>query len=137
MTKLTTTPIDVKKADTSAPMETSLTNKPTQDAARDTTTIDQKILEEFTARLRSRVAVCEAVTGYSFRDRHLCAEALNRLDGDAALVLKDGESVCLPKNDKLAVYGDVVATAELYRVWVKKPGSFTGRCRFLSPMAVV
>lgn len=97
----------------------------------DTTTTDQSTLEEPTARLHNKIAVCEAITGYSFRDRHLCAEALNRLDGDAALVLKDGEPVRLPKNDRLAVYGDVVATAELCRVWSEQPGASTGERRFL------
>ena len=117
-------------ADTSTAVETSTTDNLTKDTTTmDTTTtdnytaVDQSTVEESTARLRSRIAVCKAVTGYSFRDRHLCAEALNRLDGDAALVLKDGEQVHLPENDKLAFYGDVVATSELCRVWIEHPGS--------------
>jgi hypothetical protein len=67
--------------------------------------------------LEVKVENCERFISYIFVKKALCAEALNAA-GDGTLFYPGNGTTCnLPKNDRLAVYGDIVAAQILCRRW--------------------
>ena len=70
----------------------------------------------------AKVAECERFLNYTFVNKHLCLEALQKegwpLPGGAP-VLFDGEIICVPKNDKLANHGDIVLDFVINTLWIR------------------
>lgn len=80
---------------------------------------------DFDHRFGAKIARCELAIAYTFNDKTLCAQALNAA-ADTAAIYRDGQAVRrLPKNDRLALYGDVVAEPVLCRRWFME-GRTTG-----------
>lgn len=72
---------------------------------------------DFETRFADKVLQCERVIGYSFDEKALCAKALNTA-ADGMSFYRDGITTRqLPKNDRLAVYGNIAATMALCRRW--------------------
>ena len=65
-----------------------------------------------------RITRCEAIIGYVFKSKALCIEALNAA-GDIIFRV-DGVPYRLPKNNRLAVYGDSVAASYLCGLWLER-----------------
>jgi hypothetical protein len=61
------------------------------------------------------IARCEAIIGYVFVKKTLCIEALNAAGG--LFHTLGGASRVMPKNDRLAVYGDAVTASYLCGLW--------------------
>ena len=77
---------------------------------------------DFNSRFLDRITRCERAISYSFNDKVLCAEALNA-SADVMACYHDGTSIRhLPKNDRLAVYGDSIAAPLLCRRWYSGGG---------------
>ncbi|RKL51066.1 hypothetical protein BFJ72_g519 [Fusarium proliferatum] len=70
-------------------------------------------------RLSRKVAECESIITYEFNSKSLCAQALNAAADSMAVCYMDGSIKKMPKNDRLAVYGDAAAAAYLCSLWVK------------------
>ncbi|KAI5457495.1 ribonuclease III domain-containing protein [Mariannaea sp. PMI_226] len=66
------------------------------------------------------IALCEKIIGYSFASKVLCAEALNTAGDTRARLVFDGVYTVLPKNDRLAVYGDSAADFYLCSLWLRQ-----------------
>ncbi|KAF5618074.1 ribonuclease 3 [Fusarium tjaetaba] len=67
-----------------------------------------------------KVSECESIIAYEFSSKTLCAEALNRAADWNCLILIDGSTKWMPKNDRLAVYGDSAAAFHLCNLWIKR-----------------
>ena len=65
--------------------------------------------------MNDKISRCEQIIGYTFLDRALAAEALNA--GATSWAVQDGTFQRLAKNDRLAIYGDIVAAKSLCRPW--------------------
>lgn len=75
------------------------------------------IMMSFDSRFGDNITHCERAIAYSFSGKFACAEALNTA-ADAMACYHDGRSIRkLPKNDRLAVYGDATAQRVLCRRW--------------------
>lgn len=72
---------------------------------------------DFGVQFVDKVRGCELSIGYSFHDKIICAEALNAAANVMALYRDRTSPPKLPKNDRLAVYGDVVASRALRKRW--------------------
>ena len=72
---------------------------------------------DFDSRFGRLVRGCENAIGYIFTDKRLCAEALNAAGPSGSWYVDNGSHRTLPKNDRLAVYGDSVAAPVLCRRW--------------------
>lgn len=72
---------------------------------------------DFRNRIANNVLRCEGVIGYTFVDKTLCAEALNTAADEMSFYNNGITTRQLPKNDRLAVYGDIVAAAALCSQW--------------------
>ncbi|KAJ6784562.1 hypothetical protein PWT90_09372 [Aphanocladium album] len=59
---------------------------------------------DFYTRFEDAIARSETVIGHTFRDKPLCAEALNNGGPTASVYIANGQYLRLPKNDRLAVY---------------------------------
>ncbi|KLP16002.1 Uncharacterized protein LW94_12698 [Fusarium fujikuroi] len=70
-------------------------------------------------RFSRKVAECESIITYEFNSKSLCAQALNAAADSMAVCYMDGSIKKMPKNDRLAVYGDAAAAAYLCSLWVK------------------
>lgn len=70
---------------------------------------------DFATRFGEKVEQCETIIGYVFMTKTLCGEALNA--GGESLYFLGGASLTVPKNDRLAIYGDSVAASYLCRLW--------------------
>ncbi|KAB5536118.1 ribonuclease III domain-containing protein [Coniochaeta sp. 2T2.1] len=75
---------------------------------------------DFSSAFGEKVLQCERIIGYSFRSKVLCAEALNNARDSEARYFLDGFSRQLPKNDRLAVYGDSAANLYLCSLWLQR-----------------
>ncbi|KAM0079882.1 hypothetical protein ACKRZS_007967 [Fusarium odoratissimum] len=71
-------------------------------------------------RLSRKVSECESVIAYEFNSKSLCAQALNTAADAMSVCVLDGSFKQMPKNDRLAVYGDVAAAAYLCSLWIKR-----------------
>ncbi|KAG5656817.1 hypothetical protein KAF25_010370 [Fusarium avenaceum] len=69
---------------------------------------------DFQNRFGLKVLQCEAIIGYTFKSKLLCAEALNAAADPQAVYTMDGLFKKMPKNDRLAIYGDAAAACHLY-----------------------
>ncbi|TWU70402.1 hypothetical protein ED733_000167 [Metarhizium rileyi] len=74
---------------------------------------------DFDSRFGDKITHCELAIAHTFKDKILCVEALNAAADTAACYYGDDRSIRrkLPKNNRLAVYGDRVAEAALCRRW--------------------
>jgi hypothetical protein len=64
--------------------------------------------------LNQKVSLCESILDYTFTNRTLCAEALNT---SGTLLVWENASQALPRNQRIAIYGDSVIRAQLCRQW--------------------
>lgn len=71
----------------------------------------------FNNHLEDKIARCELAIAYVFNSKIFCAEALNAAGDVNALYGSNGTVRRLSKNDRLAVYGDIVAAQSLCRHW--------------------
>ena len=80
---------------------------------------------DFSTRFGEKISLCESIIGYEFESKLLCAEALNAAGDGMAIYTLNGLLHRMPKNDRLAVYGDSVADSHLCDLWYKtgKPRS--------------
>lgn len=74
---------------------------------------------EFPNRFGLKVSQCEAIIGYTFKSKLLCAEALNAAADPQAVYTMNGFFKKMPKNDRLAIYGDAAAACHLCNLWVQ------------------
>jgi ribonuclease-3 len=75
---------------------------------------------DFETRFGNKIAQCERAIAYSFSEKALCAEASNAA-ADRMASFTNGDRICnLPKNDRLAIYGDSVAASILCRRWYRR-----------------
>ncbi|KAF4341932.1 ribonuclease III [Fusarium beomiforme] len=77
---------------------------------------------------------CQSIIGYTFKSGVLCAQALN---ADSIVITHLTDPVqFMPKNDRLAVYGDSAASLYLCGLWIEKGLAkncwSTLRCELLS-----
>jgi len=72
-----------------------------------------------------KIQTCEAIIGYTFRDKRLASEAL-QTSGIGTV----------PKNTRLAVYGDVALNMALCRLWYPA-GLDKGACSILLPFRLL
>ncbi|EWY79919.1 hypothetical protein FOYG_16983 [Fusarium oxysporum NRRL 32931] len=75
---------------------------------------------DFSSGFGPKVSQCEAIIGYCFNSKVLCAEALNAAADSKSVYILDGLLHRMPKNDRLAVYGDSAAAFYLCSVWVQR-----------------
>ncbi|KAM0315144.1 hypothetical protein ACHAPQ_011646 [Fusarium lateritium] len=75
---------------------------------------------DFSQRFGVKVSQCEALIGYTFKSKLLCAEALNAAADPQAVYTMDGFFKKMPKNDRLAIYGDAAAACHLCHLWVQR-----------------
>ncbi|KAH8706264.1 ribonuclease III domain-containing protein [Ilyonectria robusta] len=75
---------------------------------------------DFSSGFGKMVSQCEAIIGYSFTSKVLCAEALNAAGDFKSVYVSDGLFKRMPKNDRLAVYGDSTANFYLCSLWVQR-----------------
>ena len=75
---------------------------------------------DFTRHFGPKVTQCERIIGYSFKSKLLCAEAMNAAADSQADYTVDGFIRMMPKNDRLAVYGDTAATFYLAGIWMDR-----------------
>ncbi|KAM0338682.1 hypothetical protein ACHAPU_011239 [Fusarium lateritium] len=75
---------------------------------------------DFAHRFGLKVSHCEAIIGYAFESKLLCVEALNAAADAQSVYMLDGTFRRMPKNDRLAVYGDAAAALHLCSLWVQK-----------------
>lgn len=64
--------------------------------------------------LDHKVSLCESKIGYTFTERLRCATALNTA---SIHLIWESSFRLIPKNQELAVYGNVVMAAKLCRDW--------------------
>ncbi|RYP68737.1 hypothetical protein DL771_006467 [Monosporascus sp. 5C6A] len=74
---------------------------------------------DFSTRFGDKVLRCEDSIKYSFRSKVSCAEALNTAGDAMSTYVSDGSFLRVPKNDRLAVYGDAVANFYLCGLWLE------------------
>ncbi|KAF5607634.1 ribonuclease III [Fusarium pseudoanthophilum] len=67
-----------------------------------------------------KIAECETIIAYKFDDKALCAQALNTAADSNSVYVLDRCFKTMPKNDRLAVYGDSVAASYLCSLWIKR-----------------
>ncbi|EXL66158.1 hypothetical protein FOPG_17648 [Fusarium oxysporum f. sp. conglutinans race 2 54008] len=75
---------------------------------------------DFSSGFGPKVSQCEAIIGYCFNSKVLCAEALNAAADSKSVYILDGILQRMPKNDRLAVYGDSAAAFYLCSIWVQR-----------------
>ena len=75
---------------------------------------------DFSHRFGLNVDRCETIIGYCFRSKTLGAEALNAAADHQAAYNLDGALKRMPKNDRLAVYGDIAAAFHLASIWMQR-----------------
>jgi hypothetical protein len=75
---------------------------------------------DFSSGFGPKVSQCEAIIGYCFNSKVLCAEALNAAVDSKSVYILDGLLQRMPKNDRLAVYGDSAAAFYLCSIWVQR-----------------
>ncbi|PNP76507.1 hypothetical protein FNYG_09926 [Fusarium nygamai] len=74
----------------------------------------------FCPNFSQKVSECESIIAYEFSSKTLCAEALNRAADWNCQTVIDGPSKLMPKNDRLAVYGDSAAAFHLCSLWINR-----------------
>ncbi|XWW92868.1 hypothetical protein V2A60_000795 [Cordyceps javanica] len=72
---------------------------------------------DFDSRFQQNIRGCEQILLHTFLNKLRCAESLNGAGSTASVYVVDGRRKILPKNDRLAVYGDSVASAMLCQDW--------------------
>ncbi|KAG9255769.1 ribonuclease III domain-containing protein [Emericellopsis atlantica] len=75
---------------------------------------------DFSSNFGPKVSRCEKIIQYSFNSKVLCAKALNAAADSKSVYILDGLSRQMPKNDRLAVYGDSVAACYLCSIWEQR-----------------
>jgi dsRNA-specific ribonuclease len=65
-----------------------------------------------------KIQSCESIIDYTFNDKRLICEALQT--AGAGTFMYHGAWTPVPKNTRLAVYGDVVLNMALCRLWYPK-----------------
>lgn len=81
---------------------------------------------DFDSRFGHTITQCRHKIQYTFTNELLSAESLNNAGPTASGYVTNGKFTTLPKNDRLAVYGDIVATAMLCRDWYHESSSKGG-----------
>ncbi|EXK81668.1 hypothetical protein FOQG_13959 [Fusarium oxysporum f. sp. raphani 54005] len=71
-------------------------------------------------RFSRKVSECESIIAYEFNSKSLCAQALNTAAGAMSVCVLDSSLKQMPKNNRLAVYGDAAAAAHLCSLWIKR-----------------
>ncbi|RYP26155.1 hypothetical protein DL767_008151 [Monosporascus sp. MG133] len=74
---------------------------------------------DFSTRFGDKVRRCEDIIKYSFRSKMFCAEALNTAGDAASVYVSDGFFQRMPKNGRLAIYGDAAANLHLCGLWLE------------------
>lgn len=72
---------------------------------------------DFDSKFGDCVEHVEDTVPHTFANKKLCAESFNNAGPTASVYVADGQFTILPKNDRLAVYGDAVAASMLCRDW--------------------
>ncbi|RBR19968.1 hypothetical protein FVER53590_12282 [Fusarium verticillioides] len=67
-----------------------------------------------------KVSECESIIAYEFTSKTLCAEALNKAADWNCQIVINGSAKWMPKNDRLAVYGDSAVAFYLCNLWIKR-----------------
>jgi hypothetical protein len=75
---------------------------------------------DFPNRFGLKVSQYESIIGYTFKSKLLCAEALNAAADPQAVYTMNGFFNKMPKNDRLAIYGDAAAACHLCNLWVQQ-----------------
>lgn len=76
----------------------------------------------------AKIALCESILGYEFSEKRLCLEAI-QAGGD--MIIWDLNWQHIPKNDRLAVLGDILFKFELCKKWLdtgRSKGASFGAC---------
>lgn len=73
---------------------------------------------DFTTRFGQNVSRCESIIGYVFESKTLCGEALNAAADSMAEYALGGTPRRMPKNTRLAIFGDAVASSRLCSLWL-------------------
>ncbi|OAQ98330.1 hypothetical protein LLEC1_08056 [Akanthomyces lecanii] len=71
----------------------------------------------FNSRFEPLVAQCEQKIGHTFTDKLLSAQSVNNAAGANAFDVFNGKFELIPKNDRLAIYGDSVMASILSKDW--------------------
>ncbi|EGU81641.1 hypothetical protein FOXB_07838 [Fusarium oxysporum f. sp. conglutinans Fo5176] len=71
-------------------------------------------------RFSRKVSECESIIAYEFNSKSLCAQALNTAASAMSVCVLDSSLKQMPKNNRLAVYGDAAAAAHLCSLWIKR-----------------
>lgn len=74
---------------------------------------------DFESRFGHCITQCEHIIRHTFGDRPLAAESLNNAGQSASFHVYNHEFKLLPKNDRLAVYGDSIAATTLCLDWYR------------------
>ncbi|OAA64772.1 Ribonuclease III [Cordyceps fumosorosea ARSEF 2679] len=77
----------------------------------------------FDSQFGHGIAQCEQKIQYTFTNKLLSAVSLNNAGPNASVYIDNGEYKTLSKNDRLAVYGNSIATAMLCQDWYHKNSS--------------
>lgn len=75
---------------------------------------------DFDSRFGHRITRCEDRIKHTFINKLLAAESLNNVGPSASVYFDNKVQKTLSKNDRLAVYGDSIATTMLCRDWYHK-----------------
>lgn len=75
---------------------------------------------DFPTRFGDKVLRCERIIGYTFRSSALCAQAINAAGDLRATCLVNGDHQQIPKNDRLAIYGNIAMNHYLCELWLNK-----------------
>ncbi len=79
---------------------------------------------------------CEQIIAYTFKSKAICAEALNAAGDYRSVCAVDGTYHHIPKNDRLATYGDIAASLQLCGLWLEL-GVQNGGPRLADALAAV
>ncbi|VZI11148.1 unnamed protein product [Fusarium fujikuroi] len=80
---------------------------------------------DFSSSFGPKVSQCEAIIGYCFNSKVLCAEALNAAADSKSVYILDGLLQRMPKNDRLAIYGDSAVAFYLCSIWTLRKDCWT------------
>lgn len=76
-------------------------------------------LDELDHFAKTKLQLCQAKIGYKFKDQMICLEALNA-------------SAWIPRNDRLAIYGDKIIESHLIRTIWYDTGKAKGKAQVTS-----
>lgn len=88
---------------------------------------------EFSAELEEKLTFLEKITGYDFVDKVLALEALQALSSEPIEANYKGKIHRIPKNKRLAIFGDAILDSMLSEEWYHDkdltPGDWSNKAR--------